>query len=196
MSLTWLERDELTPTVSKKILPADILLDIGCGIRPQPFVIPKVHICCEPFGPYIEHLQNLIEKDKTRHYVVINATWSQIVSLFPPKSVDSVFLLDVIEHLEKEEAIHLLKLTEQITRIQIVVFTPLGFLPQKHPDGKDAWGFDGGLWQEHRSGWEPDDFDTTWDLYGAKVYHFVDNMGRALEKPYGALWAVKSFQCP
>jgi len=141
---------------------------------------------------YVERLQKSLKEDKTRHYVILNAAWGEVVSLFPPKSVDSVFLLDVIEHLEKEEAIHLLKLTEEIARIQIAIFTPLGFMPQKHPDGKDAWGFDGGLWQEHRSGWEPDDFDTTWDVYAAKVYHTIDNSGKHLETPYGALWAIKS----
>ena len=192
MSLTWLEKEKLIPTVLKKLLPANILLDIGCGIRPQDFIKTKVQVCCDPCVQYVERLQKSLKEDKTRHYVILNAAWSEVVSLFPPKSVDSVFLLDVIEHLEKEEAIRLLKLTEEIARIQIAIFTPLGFMPQKHPDGKDAWGFDGGLWQEHRSGWEPDDFDTTWDVYAAKVYHTIDNSGKHLETPYGALWAIKS----
>ena len=102
--------------------------------------------------------------------------------------------MDVIEHLEKSEALDLLKRlkrTEALARKQIVLFTPLGFLPQEDLDGKDAWGLDGGAWQEHKSGWSPEDFDGSWRIYASKVFHTVDCFGRAFETPYGAMWAVK-----
>ncbi len=151
-----------------------------------------VHICCEPFQQYLEQLQEKIKHAHDRTFVLLKATWSEALELFPPKSVDSVFLVDVIEHLEKAEALRLLKATEALAREQIAVFTPLGFLPQRHSDGKDAWGLDGGDWQEHKSGWEPEDFDDSWDIYAAKVFHTEDGQGRVFEKPYGALWAIKS----
>ena len=194
MSIYWLEKEELIPTVIEKLENADIVLDIGCGIRPQSYVRPLVHICCEPFGQYIEYLQKKIKEEYDRTYLIVKATWAEAVKFFPPRSVDAVFLIDVIEHLEKDEALRLLQQTERIVRKQIVIFTPLGFLPQQHFDGKDAWGMDGVIWQEHKSGWYPEDFDDSWDVCATKVFHTADNLGRELETPCGALWAVKTFK--
>jgi hypothetical protein len=167
-------------------------LDIGCGIRPQNFFRPQVHICCEPFDQYIDRLREDLRSRQESLYVIIKATWDEAVRLFPERSVDTVFLVDVIEHLEKEQARELLQATEKIARVQVAVFTPLGFLPQHHPDGIDAWGLNGGAWQEHKSGWQPEDFDSTWDIYAAKIFHTKDHTGRPFTTPYGAMWAIKT----
>jgi hypothetical protein len=193
MKVTWVEKEDLFPTVMAKLESVDVVLDIGCGIMPQPYVRPSVHICCEPFDQYVEHLQNKIKYDLDRTYVVLKATWEEAIRFFPCKSVDTVFLVDVIEHLEKAESIRLLKATEGIARSQVAVFTPLGFLPQCHTDGKDAWGLNGARWQEHKSGWYPEDFDDSWEIFASMVFHATDNMGKAFHTPFGAMWAVKSF---
>jgi hypothetical protein len=192
VTVRWVEKEALIPTVVSRLEPVNLVLDIGCGIMPQKYIRPLVHICCEPFGQYVEHLQKKIKNEYDRSYVVIKATWREAVKIFPPRSVDSVFLVDIIEHLEKEEALGLLRETEALVRRQIAVFTPLGFFPQHHPDGKDAWGMGGGAWQEHRSGWKPEEFDDSWDVYASKVFHTIDNMGNELRPPYGALWAIKT----
>ena len=192
MSITWLEKDELMLTALKKIESVDTVLDIGCGIRPQEYVAPAVHICCDPCQQYIEHLQTKIRDKQDGEYVIIKADWSEIINIFPAESVDTVFLLDVIEHLEKEEGKALLEATEAVARRQVIVFTPLGFFPQHSADGKDAWGLDGGEWQEHKSGWWPEDFDDSWDIYAAKVFHTQDHTGKKYENPCGAFWAVKN----
>ena len=193
MNVRWVEKEDLFPTVVARLASVEVVLDIGCGIMPQPYVRPSVHICCEPFDQYVEHLQSKIKNELDRTYVVLNATWEEAVRFFPSKSVDTVFLVDVVEHLEKAESLRLLKATEEIARRQVAVFTPLGFLPQCHPDGKDAWGLDGGRWQEHKSGWVPEDFDGSWEIYASKEFHAADNVGKAFDTPFGALWAVKSF---
>lgn len=190
MKTIWLEKEELFPFVVKQLRDVDIVLDIGCGIMPQPYITPKVHICCEPFKQYIDVLQERLKEQTDRNYVILNSTWAEAVKLFPPNSVDTVFLVDVVEHLKKEEGMHLLKETESIARQQIVLFTPLGFMPQEHPDGKDAWNLDGGAWQEHISGWSPEDFDESWSIYVCKDYHDTDNTGKRLEPPFGAFWAI------
>lgn len=77
--------------------------------------------------------------------------WKDVVKIFPCTSVDTVLLVDVIEHLEKEEALDLLSKTFSIASQQVVVFTPLGFFEQDNTDGIDAWGLHGGEWQTHRS---------------------------------------------
>ena len=194
MAINWVEKEDLIPTVLRNVENTDIVLDIGCGIMPQNDLRPLVHICCEPFDQYVAHLQKKIKNEYDRSYVIVKATWAEAVRLFPPKSVDTVFLVDVIEHLEKEEALRLLKATEVLARKQIAVFTPLGFLPQNHSDGKDAWGLDGGAWQEHKSGWQPEEFDDSWDLFATRVFHTADNLVREFETPYGALWAIKTFK--
>jgi hypothetical protein len=193
MGVTWLEAAKLFPTAIGTLEQTTVVLDIGCGIQPQRHILPQVHICCEPFSQYIEVLQERIRREKDRTYVVLNATWADALTLFPVKSVDTVFLNDVVEHLEKRDAMALLAATERIARRQIAVFTPLGFMPQQHPDGKDAWGLDGGSWQEHKSGWQPEDFDASWSVFASKVFHLTDSMGKVLEEPFGALWAIKTF---
>jgi len=192
MSISWLDKEDLFPTVRKRLEPACIVLDIGCGINPQQCIRPLVHICCEPFDQYLQRLKEKISDQYDRSYVLLRATWAEAVRFLPPKSVDTVFLVDVIEHIEKQEGLELLRSTEEIARRQIAIFTPLGFLPQKHPDGTDAWGMGGGAWQEHRSGWLPEDFDGSWDIYVAETFHTTDNLGHELEKPHGAFWAVKT----
>jgi len=197
MNIYWMDRKKLNQTVQKMIEPTSVVLDIGCGIRPQTFQKAAVHICCEPFSQYVERLQSIVRKNKWQdRFVVIQADWEKAIKLFPPYSVDTVYLIDVIEHLEKKESLKLLKKTEMIARKQIIVFTPLGFLEQKHPDGKDAWGMDGGKMQEHRSGWEPEDFDSTWNIYATEKYHKTDNMGHFYKQSHGAFFAIKNITMP
>lgn len=191
----WLEKDDLFPIAISKLRQVDTLLDIGCGIRPQTYIPTRIHICCEPFLQYIKVLQakTLEESDPQKlPYVLIQATWAEAVKLFPEKSVDSVFLIDVIEHLTKEESLYLLLATEKIARKQVVVFTTLGFMQQHDDNGKDAWGLDGVVWQEHRSGWQPEDFADGWDVYVCKDFHSVNNLGETLAEPSGAIWAIKN----
>ncbi len=192
MSLTWLGREELAPAVAAALARADVVLDIGCGIRPQKVLRPLVHVCCEPHEGYLDRLRESVREEDDRSYVLVKATWAEALRIIPPRSVDTVFLVDVIEHLEKAEARELLKATEALARSQVAVFTPLGFMPQSHPDGRDAWGLDGGAWQEHRSGWEPSDFGEAWDCYACEAFHEHDNMGRPLDPPRGAFWAVRT----
>ncbi len=196
MQVIWLKKKELIPVAIRAIYPVEVLLDIGCGIVPQNYVLPKVHICCEPFAEYVVYLNKKIAALDAcdRSYVVIKMGWSEAVRCFPEKSVDSIFLLDVIEHLEKEEGRVLLAQTEKIAKRQIVIFTPLGFMPQHHPDGKDAWGLNGGNWQEHKSGWLPEDFiGEEWQCFASNEFHTVDNLGNILAPPHGALWAIKTY---
>lgn len=192
MSTTWHSRQDLEATAQARLIDADVLLDIGCGIRPQHLIAPRLHICCEPFSQYAEHLQRAVEAGTLRADLILNLSWSDAIRALPPKSVDAVFLLDVIEHLDKEEGARLLAETERIVRGQIVLFTPLGYMPQPHTGTRDAWGLDGGEVQQHRSGWLPEDFDVTWDIVACRDFHREDSLGQVLEKPFGAFFAIKT----
>lgn len=187
------KKEELDTTARKLIKYANIVVDIGCGITPQEIIKPTIHICCEPYLPYIQYLQRHVEKWFDKNYVFLNITWQDLVKILPQKSVDTIFLKDVIEHVEKNKAKKLLKETEKIAKQQIIIFTPLGFIEQHHKNNIDAWGMKGGKWQEHKSGWYPDDFDSSWKILVSKDYHGYDNQGNKYEIPKGAMWAIKTF---
>ena len=163
----------LMPTAIGRLTPTATVLDIGCGIRPQNFIACHTSICCEPYGEYVDRLR------ANPALVVIQATWQQAVDLFPADSIDTVVLADVLEHLDKTEGADLLAKTIEIARYQVAVFTPLGFMEQEHPDGRDAWGMGGGEWQTHRSGWLPEDF-AGWDTVSSDDFH----------GSHGAFWAI------
>ena len=192
MIIDWTTKENLSNLATEKIENVGIVLDIGCGIKPQNYILPRVHICCEPFEEYRNVLQNIATQQTDRNFVVLNCDWREAIKVFPPKSVDTIFLLDVVEHLDKEEGEELLRITESISRRQIIIFTPLGYMPQEHPDGIDAWGLNGGSWQEHKSGWLPQDFDDSWHIFACKEFHFADHNGKPFDTPYGAFWAIKS----
>lgn len=189
MTIEWYEPAELNKAVVGCIQYTDIVLDLGCGIRPQSFFRPMVHICCEPYSEYLNLLK---EKYKGENYILVQQTAHEFLSYMPDKSVDSIFMLDFIEHVDKQTGLNILAECDRVARSQIIIFTPLGFLAQEYEkDDLDGWGMHGTQWQEHKSGWEPVDFDNTWRLFASENYHQIVN-GRKLDHPHGALWAIKN----
>jgi hypothetical protein len=183
--------NELTAMASRKLLPADVVLDIGCGIHPQPYVDAPIHICCEPCEEYLHRLS--VERGGDRKHVFLRAGLTEAVRLFPARSVDSIFMLDVIEHLDRPEALSGLKGVLRIARKQVIVFTPLGFMAQDPVVvGVDPWGMSGEEWHRHKSGWTPSDFryEEGWDVMVCKDVFRNDAYGRPLSNPIGAMWAI------
>ena len=127
---------DLILEVTKHIKQTNVVLDIGCSIKPQEFIKAKIHICCEPHAEYIEYIQSQ-NLNHERIYVIINSTWD-IIKNFPSKSIDTIIFMDVIEHLHKKEGYKLIKHAERVARVQVILFTPICYLPQSHPNGKDA----------------------------------------------------------
>ena len=187
--ITYVSRTEALDLVSTKVEPVDVVLDLGPGICPQPFIKPHVHICVEAHRPYLERVQSKLGWDP--RYVLVNATWDQVIGMFPDKSIDTVFALDFIEHLEKEDGLRMLREAERVARRQVVVYTPHGFFPQSYedPNKPDRWGMDGGYWQTHRSGWDFEDFGDSWEFICCPDYLVLDEHNQPMEKPMGALWA-------
>lgn len=179
--------------IARRFMPScDVLLDIGPGIRPFDMLQAKLHICAEPYKEYIDHYQAKVAKGEAAAKLYINMDWRQVTETFPAQSVDTVVLMDVIEHLNKEEGVELLRKTEKIARKSIIIFTPLGFMPQCHPDGVDAWGLGGASFQEHKSGWLPQDFGDEYVTVTAEKFHFADHANVPFEKPYGAFFAIRT----
>jgi hypothetical protein len=192
MSITWFSKDELINTIPSKIIPVNSVLDVGPGIRPQPYIHPVVHILVEPYLPYIKNVQST--RSRYPQFVYLNATWDKVLPCFPDKSIDTIFAIDVIEHFTKEDGLKFIAEAERVALKQVVIFTPFGWYPQTYEkDTSDRWGMGGGLWQAHHSGWEPSDFSDGWDHYCCKEYHLIDQNDQPLEQPFGAFWALKTF---
>jgi len=184
--------DLMLSAVSHQIEQVDTVLDIGCGIVPMSYFRPSLHIMLEPYKEYVDILLFRHADDKS--ILVINGTAQEVLPCFTDNSIDSLFLLDVIEHFEKDIGFFLLRHAERIARRQVVVFTPLGFIPQyAEQDEPDGWGLAGTAYQEHLSGWDPEDFGFGWKIHICETFHKVDFSQRILDKPHGAIFALKTF---
>jgi Methyltransferase domain len=194
MAVTYAVRDDAAGVVAGKIQDVDVVLDLGAGICPQPFLDPHVHICVDAHRAYLERLQR--ESADDPKYVLINAPWDQAIGMLPDKSVDTVFALDFIEHLEKPDGVRMLREAERVARVQIVVSTPHGFFPQSYDDARkpDRWGMDGGYWQTHRSGWAPDDFGEEWDVVICRDCIVLNQENQPMDQPMAALWAFRTLR--
>lgn len=189
------DRIEFDAHVKSKIHEVEVVLDIGCGVAPMSLFRPQLHIMVEPWHQYFDLLEKEFLGDKG--VLIFRADALTVIRQLSSKSVDSIFLLDVIEHLEKTDGAALLVECERVAREQIIVFTPLGFMPQHVPHGEpDAWGLGGAEVQEHRSGWMPSDFGDGWAVYACIDYHSHDYAGRELAQKYGAMYAIWSSREP
>ena len=183
---------ELLAAVEKAVKETEVVADIGCGIVPMNYFRPKLHLMVEPWLEYSDILAYRHSGDKS--VIIIRAGALEALRQLGDNSVDSIFLLDVIEHLEKEEGRMVIIESERVAREQIMIFTPLGYMPQHMERNQaDGWGLGGSTVQEHRSGWEPEDFSAAWSFYICKDFHKVDFKGEALEKTYGAFYAIRNF---
>ena len=182
---------EFLNKAEQHIKVTEVVLDIGCGIYPINFFAPKVHIMVEPWKEYVDILKERYKRDSK--ILVFQANALDVLKTLADKSVDSVFMLDVIEHLEKEDGKILLTEVERVVIEQIVVFTPLGYMPQHiEVDKRDRWGLNGGDFQEHKSGWLPEDFGGDWEYHVCPEFHKYDDDGKELFPAFGAFYAIKN----
>ena len=191
--LLWVSREEIEVAATSRMQDVQTLLDIGCAFRPQQRFRAQIHLCCEPYHEYMDRL--MVETASDSRYVYLQLDLKQVCDTFPCRSVDSAYLCDVIEHVDRDIADACLEKLRNIVRKQIILFTPLGYMPQDPSEaasGTDPWGMGGTHWQKHRSGWTPDDFPASegWTVIACKDFHQEDGYGRPLEEPFGAMWAI------
>ena len=128
--------------IAPRLRPTDEVLDLGCGIM-QPtggrLTTVRAHVGVDAFRPYLDRIGPPF----------IHAPVQDVAAGLPPRSFDVVLLLDVVEHLDKPEALAVLAGAERIARREVIAFTPDGFVPQ---DGWAAWGMGHNDAQAHRCG--------------------------------------------
>ena len=150
---------EAEAQVRRYLDPVWSVVDVGPGIRPQTLIDCITLLCIEPHGEYVEWLQ------EHGHSVIQGRAVDVLPKLVD--GVDTITAIDVIEHMEREEGEEFVRLALKVAREQVIIFTPLGFYPQPPVD---AWGMNGGQWQEHKSGWVPADFPG-WRIVKFPTFH-------------------------
>jgi len=117
----------------------DSVLDLGCG----PF--SKIHRSNIPFSVGVELFDPYIQESKRKaiHNQYIKADIRRIE--FKPRSFDAVVVIDVLEHLTKQEGVCLINKMETWAKKKVIITTPNEYLHQ------DIY-HDNAL-QEHRCGW-------------------------------------------
>ncbi|KJR45340.1 hypothetical protein UF75_4276 [Desulfosporosinus sp. I2] len=163
-------------TINELLSDSHTVLDIGCGVGEtlKEFCCP-IKIGVDAHRPYLERAKY------AEQLIKLNFRAEHLSELFLPKSLDSVTLIDVIEHFEKEVAWDVLRQAEEIAAKKVIVFTPRGFFQQLDVD---HYGLGGESFQRHRSGWEVEDFQNCG--YNVVIFSkFHDQKNKAFLQVYG-----------
>jgi hypothetical protein len=125
------------------------VLDVACGLSLKSKFLPaKIRVGVDIYDEYFKHIETDVP------YVVVKYDVRKLRDIFVPKSFDIVIGIDILEHLEKEESLELMRQCEEIAKKAVIFETTKGFSPQNI----DIWGHGGHHWQTHRSGYEIGDF--------------------------------------
>ncbi len=141
-------RNDLWPWKDDEL---DSVLDVACGLSFKSKFIPaKIRVGVDIFEKYFDHIETDVP------YVVIKHDVRRLSEIFLPKSFDLVIALDIIEHLEKEESLAMIRECEKIARKAVILETPKGYVPQN----LDIQGHGGHEFQTHRCGWEKEELES------------------------------------
>lgn len=153
--------------IQKHVSPEDTVLDLGCGImqattdsmtktkgnggritkhlhsRPPDVIKCKSLLGCELVEKYLDKAKN--------YFPVIKFDLNDLKSfeLFRNKSFDVIICLDVIEHIEYQQALKIIGQMERIARKKIIIYTPSEFKSNEE-NVEDAWGLGENPFQEHK----------------------------------------------
>jgi hypothetical protein len=176
LTVTVVNHKDFLAKINELLLGSHTLLDVGCGIGETLKELRcPVKIGVDAHRPYLE---NAVQGEK---FIKINFLAERLNEIFLPNSVDSITLIDVIEHFEKEVALSVLSQAEEIAGRKVIVFTPRGFFKQEEVD---HCSLGGESYQRHRSGWEVEDFQTLG--YNIIIFsQFHDQKNLAFLKTYG-----------
>jgi hypothetical protein len=167
---------DLIGAINGLLMNSCTVLDVGCGVGVtlKEFCCP-IKIGVDAHRPYLENAKF------GEQFIKINFMAERLNEIFLANSMDSVTLIDVIEHFEKEVAFHVLRQVEEIAAKRVIVFTPRGFFQQVEVD---HYGLGGESFQRHRSGWEVEDFQKLG--YNVVIFSkFHDQSNLAFLQVYG-----------
>jgi hypothetical protein len=158
-------------------------LDLGSGpgdtvLARQILEIPwRRLIQVEAFPPYVRRLSEKTARSPHRDIRAIRIEES--FKTLRKGEADLILLIDVLEHFGRGRALNLLVRAERRAARGVVIFSPVGDVPQE--------ALDGNALQRHRSTWQPDDW--IWLGYDVEVFEAFHGQ---LDPPATAAWAIKS----
>jgi SAM-dependent methyltransferase len=151
MSILYWEWQE--DRLKKDLKGCNNILDAGCGKISllQGFSAYKVGV--DIWQPYIEE-----SKSKNIHNEYCLSDIYDYLKLQKDKSFDAIYFGAVVEHMDKQKAILVMREAERVTNDKIIIITTNGYI---HHDEIDS-----NPYQAHVSGYEEELFQ----YYGYKVY--------------------------
>lgn len=150
MTVSVANHQDFLVTINELLSDSHTVLDVGCGVGTTLKEIRcPLKIGVDVHRPYLE------KAEPGKQFIKLNFTAERLNEIFLGNSLDSVTLIDVIEHFEKEVALDVLRQAEEIAAKKVIVFTPRGFFQQIEVD---HYGLGGESYQRHRSGWEAEEF--------------------------------------
>lgn len=159
------------------------VLDIGSGISsPLRHCRLDYSLAVERFAPALKDA-----KARNTHQAYILADAAHIE--FKPRSFDAVVLCELLEHIDKDSSLNLLKKAEGWAIKKVLISSPNGYLPYPYE------AMHGNPYQAHRSGWEISEMRER----GYRAYGLVGLRFRPFPSsvPMSILWAFLSvlLQC-
>lgn len=152
----------------RRKLKSMTIADVGCGLATASRRLPcKKLLAVDIYEPYLE----IINKRKDKHVETICLNIREFPDYIRKYNlkIDIALLGDVIEHLEKEDALKLIKGLKETINKRIIIFVPVGICPQD----EDPWGFNN-PYHKHLSQWRPADLEQlgfkveVWEKYHSK----------------------------
>lgn len=156
------------------------ILDLGCGdgkftqytSEGEKWTVSGIELFKEYTGN-IKRMKNFKE-------III----ADIINLPPSvtkKKYDVVLLLQVIEHLKKEDGLRGLKIWEKLAEKRIVISAPVGFLKYDRVEKREK---EQNKLQKHLSSWVPNEFKSRgYKVYGQGISLIYGKSGLARKLP-------------
>jgi len=130
--------------LKKELKNCSTVLDLGCGPSSPLKNIKNItySVGVELFTPYLE-----LSKSQKIHSKYLQ---KNILDLdFPKNSFDAVILIEVLEHLSKQDGQKVLKLANKWAKNKVIISTPNLYFPMDEVDLNP--------YQKHLSGWSIDE---------------------------------------
>lgn len=159
------------------------VLDVGCGSDSPLGHIPHAFVS-EGIDAYKKSIDKSKKKGFHDRYRVGNIL--NLNKFYKKKSYDAVICLDVIEHIEKKDALKLVRDMEGIAAKKVIILTPNGFYHQH--------ALEGNPYQIHKSGWRAEDFSHIgYNVFGLRGLQVLRDDHASIKYRPWVFWGILSF---
>lgn len=159
------------------------VLDVGCG-GDSPIGYIRRTFTSEGIDAHKQSIDRSKKRRLHDHYRLGNIL--KLGKYYKKKSFDAVVCLDVIEHVERKEALALIKEMEKIAIRKVIILTPNGFYHQH--------ALDGNPYQVHKSGWRTSDFSLLgYNVFGLRGLQALRDEHATIKYKPWFFWGFCSF---